>query len=121
MSPVASSVDPGALDVRMEVLSATRTDDGMAGGTVSYAAVRSVWARFEDTAPAIRTRAPVHDAGARGLVTVRLGLAPAIGDRLRFELSGVERTLAVDAVEPGGRSYPFDRIDVREIDRKAAT
>ncbi|MBV6658313.1 MAG: hypothetical protein KI785_11160 [Devosiaceae bacterium] len=118
MSAKTQPLDPGALSIRMQVLVPTTTSDGMGGGTRSMVAERKVWARFEPKAPAQHETDPTDDRYARGTVTVRLSQAPATGAHLQWTQFGTERTVIVEAVEPGTANYPFDRCAVRETLRE---
>jgi head-tail adaptor len=109
------SGEPGALNLRMQVLEPVATDDELGGGTITLTLRRSVWAAFDEDGPARQSADPVNDALATGTVRTRIGMAPPVGWRLTWSALGSTRTMEVIAVQRGTQADPFDLCAVREV------
>ncbi|MBO6674925.1 MAG: hypothetical protein JJ908_01685 [Rhizobiales bacterium] len=112
---MSRTFDPGALNLRMQVLEPVASDDEIGGGTIAYTQRRSVWAAFEEDAPARQSADPVNDALATGTVRTRIALAPPVGWRLQWNALGGMRAVEVIAVQRGTSADPFDLCAVREV------
>jgi head-tail adaptor len=117
---MSQAFDPGALNLRMQVMEPVATDDEMGGGTITYIQRRSVWAAFEEDGPARQSTDPVNDALATGTVRTRIALAPPVGWRLQWIALGGLRAVEVVAVQRGTSADPFDLCRVLERAREAA-
>lgn len=109
------SGEPGALNLRMQVFEPVATDDGLGGNTIIHTLRRSVWAAFDEDAPARQSTDPVNDALATGTLRTRIGMAPPVGWRLSWDALGGTRALEVIAVQRGTSADPFDLCAVREV------
>ncbi|MEQ8656182.1 MAG: hypothetical protein RIC24_02590 [Hyphomicrobiales bacterium] len=107
--------EPGALNLRMQVFEPVATEDGLGGSTITPMLRRSVWAAFNEEAPARQSVDPVSDALATGTVRTRIGMAPPVGWRLQWDALGGTRALEVIAVQRGTSVDPFDLCAVREV------
>ncbi len=108
-------IDPGTLNLRMQVLEPVATDDELGGGTITHTLRRSVWAAFDEDGPAGQSTDPVNDALATGTVRTRIALAPPVGWRLQWDALGGTRAVEVIAAQRGTSADPFDLCAVREV------